>query len=129
MAKSLRKANLDELVLQSGRELESLARELVPEPQGPDGKPLTLGPRMYQLKAKLSPEAWGAFHRWSTARNAYVHGESSTIGDRDAFYADYQLLRRELEDLSAVDDEGEGSGIVGVVLFVVFVVVVALVAC
>lgn len=127
-SKSLRKAEVDVLVLQSGRELERLARELVPDEKGPDGKPLTLGPRVYQLKGRLSPEAWAAFHRWSAARNAYVHGETASLPDRDAFLADYRELRQALEDLTAVE-EPEGDGMVGVALFVIAVVVTALLAC
>ena len=128
MAKSLRKADVDVLVVQTGRDLERAARELVPEERDPEGKPLMLGPRMYRLRDQLDDETWQAYQAWATERNAYIHGETESLNDREAFYANYKLVLDELEALNEIEED-ESGGITGIVIFVMAVVVGLLFAC
>lgn len=124
----LRKAEVGILVVESSRRLEGAARELVPEERGPDGKPLTLGARMYRLRDQLEDDTWAAFQRWLTERNAYVHAEIDAVEDRERFHDDFETVLEELEALAAVEDDAEGAP-VGVILFAIAVVCALLLAC
>lgn len=128
MGKSLKKVDVDVLVLQSGRNLEQAARELIPEERDPEGKPLMLGARMYRLRDQLDEETWSAFHEWSQQRNAYVHGSSASIGDRDEFYNNYKEVLDALEEL-AEDDVEPDESITPIVIGVLVLVGILFYAC
>lgn len=128
MAKSLRKAEVDVLVVQTGRELERAARELIPEDRDPEGKPLMLGPRMYRLRDQLDDEAWQAYQAWAAERNAYVHGQTDSLKDRDAFFENYKIVLDELEALNEVEEDQSG-GITNIVIFIIALVVGLMYAC
>ena len=128
MSKKLRKADLDTLVIQSGRQLERAARELVPEERDPEGKPLMLGPRMYRLRDQLDEETWNAYQAWAAERNAYVHGQSDAISDREAFFDNYQEVREALEALNEQEQEEAGLPIALIVLSIA-IVCALLIAC
>lgn len=129
MPRSHAPAEVESLVLRSSRELERAARELVPEPRDPDGRPLTLGPRMYRLRDRLDADAWAAFHAWSRERNAYVHGESDAIADPEAFRANFETALAGLEGLAEQPDPGESESLTLVVAAVVAAALWLLYAC
>lgn len=129
VARSPSAIDVDALVVQSGRELERAARALVPERRDPEGKPLTLGPRMYRLRDRLDDRAWAAFQAWAHERNAYVHGETDVIADVVAFRRNFELVRGALEALAEVPREGDAESIGPVVAVVVAVVLGLLYAC
>jgi len=116
VAKSLRKADLDTAVVQSGRRLEQAARELVPERANEDGKPLMLGERMFRLKDHFDEDVWQAYQAWAGQRNKYIHNEIDSIPDQDAFIDNYELVLEELEALASIDDQPESEGVWGYVV-------------
>ena len=122
-------ADVDSLVVQSGRELERAARVLVPEERDPEGKPLMLGPRMYRLRDRLDDDTWAAYHAWATERNAYVHGESEALTDPEAFRQNFTAVLEALEALSETADEPEAESLTPVVLVVLVGVLGLLYAC
>lgn len=93
-------ADVSTLVLETGRRLEQAVRKLVPDGVDAKGKPLTLGPRMRQLRTELGPEAWRAFEDWSRERNAYTHAHSTDLADADAFRQNFLLVERRLRQLA-----------------------------
>ena len=129
VSRELRSADIDTLVIQSGRILEQAARELVPEERDVDGKPLMLGARMYRLRDRLDDEVWDAFQAWSTARNAYVHAAREGIGDRDEFFDCFETVLGALDELAEPEEEPEAEGLLTPLLIVAAVIAVALFAC
>ncbi|MFK8057338.1 MAG: hypothetical protein AB8F78_14535 [Saprospiraceae bacterium] len=107
MAKSLRKADLDTVVVQTGRQLEGAARELVPERTNQDGKPLMLGERMFRLKDHFEEDTWQAYQAWAGQRNKYIHNEIDSIPDKDEFIDNFEVVLDELEALASVEEESE----------------------
>jgi len=111
VAKSLRKADLDTVVVQTGRRLEGAARELVPERANEDGKPLMLGERMFRLKDHFDDDVWDAYQAWAGQRNKYIHNEIDSIPDKEAFIENFELVLDELEALATIEEEGEPESI------------------
>ena len=107
VAKSLRKAELDVVVVQTGRQLEQAARALVPERANEDGKPLMLGERMFRLKDHFDDDVWEAYQAWAGQRNKYIHNEIDSIPDKDEFVDNFEIVIDELEALASMDDEHE----------------------
>jgi len=128
VSKKLRKADLDVLVLQTGRHLEQAARELVPEARDPEGKPLMLGPRMYRLRDQLADEDWEAYQSWAKERNAYVHGEADSLSDHESFHNNYEQVLAALQAL-ATDEQEEEALPVGLILLALALVCGLLIAC
>jgi len=109
VAKKLRKAELDVVVVQTGRRLERAARELVPELTNIEGKPLMLGERMFRLKDHFDEEVWKAYQAWAQQRNKYIHNEIDSIPDKETFIENFELVLDELEALATVEDEPESE--------------------
>jgi hypothetical protein len=107
VAKKLRKAELDVVVVQTGRQLEQAARELVPELTNIDGKPLMLGERMFRLKDHFNEDVWKAYQAWARQRNKYIHNEIDSIPDKEAFIENFELVLDELEALASIEEEPE----------------------
>ena len=93
-------ADVSTLVLETGRRLEQAVRKLAPDSVDAKGKPLTLGPRMRQLRTELGPDAWRAFQDWSRERNAYTHAEISTLSDADTFRQNFFLVEQRLRQIA-----------------------------
>ena len=105
----LRDADLNTLVLESGRRIEALAREVNPDAAAPDGKPLLLGERMRLLRAHFGEEDWRAFRSWSRARNAYVHAEENAVPDIETFHTDYLRVVAALRAVVVPDAPLDGA--------------------
>ena len=103
----LRDADVNTLVLESGRRIEALAKAIVTDEARPDGKPLMLGERMRLLRDRLDADVWRAYQAWSRARNAYVHAEEEAIPSAAAFHAHYRTVAEALERLTAVPTDGD----------------------
>lgn len=129
MAKSLRKADLDTAVVQSGRQLEQAARELVPERANEDGKPLMLGERMFRLKDHFDEDVWQAYQAWAGQRNKYIHNEIDSIPDQDEFINNFELVLEELEALAAIEEEDEPEAIWIYVVLAIAIVGLIFYAC
>ena len=96
----LRTADLNTLVLESGRRIEALAKAATPDATEPNGKPLMLGERMRLLRDRLPDGDWRAFRSWSRARNAYVHAEGNTTPDVETLHGDYLRVTAALRQLA-----------------------------
>ncbi len=96
---ALRDADTATLVVESGRHIEGLAKALVTARTDADGKPLMLGERMRELKARLDEPTWRAYRAWAAERNAYVHAEQTDLTDRDQFFEDYRAVATALGKL------------------------------
>ena len=129
VAKSLRKADLDTAVVQSGRQLEQAARALVPERANEDGKPLMLGERMFRLKDHFEDDTWQAYQAWAGQRNKYIHNEIDSIPDQNEFIDNFELVLDELEALAAIDDEPEVESLWGYVILALAIVGLIFYAC
>ncbi len=95
------------VVVQTGRQLEQAARELVPERTNTEGKPLMLGERMFRLKDHFEDDVWQAYQAWASQRNKYIHNEIDSIPDKEAFIENFEIVHDELEALAAIEEEGE----------------------
>jgi len=111
VAKKLRKAELDVVVVQTGRRLERAARELVPELTNIEGKPLMLGERMFRLKDHFDEEVWKAYQAWAQQRNKYIHNEIDSIPDKETFIENFELVLDELEALATIEEEPESESV------------------
>ena len=100
MSDPLDDADTNTLVLETGRRLERAVRKLIPDRLDAQGKPLTLGPRMRQLRERLGPEAWAAYEAWSRERNAYTHAEIAALSDEAAFRQNFATVEHRLRALA-----------------------------
>ena len=105
----LRDADVNTLVLESGRRIESLAKAIVTDETDAYGKPLMLGERMRLLADRLEPETRRAYREWSRARNAYVHAEHDAIPDQAGFYEQYREVAEALAQLGPGAQEYVGA--------------------
>jgi len=129
MSDALCDADVDVLVLQSGRELERLGKALIPEERDADNQPIMLGTRMFRLREVLDDQTWKAYRAWAKDRNAYVHGESDSISDRDEFYENYRIVYDALDDLIELEGSDEEESYTGVALAVAVCVGLLVYAC
>ena len=128
--RALRKADTDTLVVQTGRDLERLARRCVPEERDPEGQTLTLARRMYRLRDQLSDEAWAAYEAWAAARDAYQRGDADGLAHRKRFYRDYAAVAEELAALAEQPADAEdGEGVAWVVAVAVAVLCGLIISC
>ena len=122
MGKSLRKADIDQVVVQTGRQLEQAARQLVPDERGPDGTLLMLGERMFRLRDHIDDESWAAYQAWAEQRNHYIHGQIETIEDKAAFIDNFEEILAELEALAEDEQPEEHVGTWGYVIVALLLV-------